>query len=63
VTSYLLDTHALLWWMDGSPLSADATSVLSDEKQDVYASAASLWELSTKSAKGILSLPESFLHH
>lgn len=62
MTAYLLDTHALLWWMDGSQLSAEAMSVLSDETQDVYVSATSVWEVSIKSAKGVLALRPSFLH-
>lgn len=45
----LLDTHALLWWLDGDPrLSAVARSLIGDETTAVFVSAASAWEISTK---------------
>ena len=45
----LLDTHALLWWLDGDPkLSTRARRVIADESNVVLVSAASAWEISTK---------------
>ena len=45
----LLDTHALLWWLDGDPkLSVSAQSAIGDVKNQVFVSAASAWEIATK---------------
>ncbi len=45
----LLDTHALLWWMDGDErLSLQARSLIGDTNQTVLVSAASTWEIATK---------------
>jgi len=45
----LLDTHALLWWLDGDErLSRDARSRVADAKNPVWVSAASAWEVATK---------------
>lgn len=51
----LLDTHALLWWLDGDrKLSRRARAAISDEATTVFVSAASAWELSTKVRLGKL---------
>jgi PIN domain nuclease of toxin-antitoxin system len=45
----LLDTHALLWWLDGDQrLSPTARSLIGDESTIVFVSATSAWEISTK---------------
>ena len=45
----LLDTHALLWWLLGDPaLSPVARSAIADPGNEVFASAASAWEITTK---------------
>ena len=55
--SYLLDSHALLWWwFDPDRLSGAVRSVLSGSENQVLVSAASLWELSLKHHQG--KLPE-----
>jgi PIN domain nuclease of toxin-antitoxin system len=55
VASLLLDTHALLWWLDGDErLSADARSAMSDTSNVVMVSAASAWEITTKHRLGKL---------
>lgn len=52
--SLLLDTHALLWWLDGDKrLSAEARRRIAAE-EDVYVSAASTWEIATKARLGKL---------
>lgn len=54
----LLDTHALLWWLLDSPeLSATARSAIAAPDQRVLVSAATAWELATKSRIG--KLPEA----
>ena len=45
----LLDTHALLWWLDGDErLPAEARERIGDEDNAVLVSAASAWEIATK---------------
>jgi PIN domain nuclease of toxin-antitoxin system len=55
----LLDTHALLRWSlaDGR-LSRRAGDIVSDGSNDVFLSAASVWELAIKYSKGRLELPD-----
>ena len=51
----LLDTHTLLWWLDGDRrLSRRARSVIADDDTVVLVSAASAWEISTKVRLGKL---------
>lgn len=51
----LLDTHALLWWQTDDPrLSARARAAIADEANEVFVSAASAWEIATKSRIGKL---------
>lgn len=45
----LLDSHALLWWLNGSPrLSAAARAAIAEESNEVLVSAASVWEIAIK---------------
>jgi PIN domain nuclease of toxin-antitoxin system len=45
----LLDTHALLWWLDGDRrLSQRARRYIQNEDHVVLVSAASAWEIATK---------------
>jgi len=45
----LLDTHTLLWWLLGDPeLSATARDAIADPRNEVFVSAASAWEITTK---------------
>jgi PIN domain nuclease of toxin-antitoxin system len=51
----LLDTHALLWWLEGNPrLSAAAQTAISDLGNTILVSAASAWEITTKHRIGKL---------
>lgn len=51
----LLDTHALLWWLtDNSRLSQTARSTIADSENDVFASAASGYEIANKQRLGKL---------
>lgn len=51
----LLDTHALLWWAKGMPhLSATAREAIQNDANEVYVSAASAWEITTKHRLGKL---------
>lgn len=51
----LLDTHALLWWLDGDrSLSRKARTAIADEDNVIFVSAASAWEITTKARLGKL---------
>lgn len=51
----LLDTHSLLWWLDGDRrLSRTARNRLQDQDNTVLVSAASAWEITTKARLGKL---------
>ena len=51
----LLDTHAFLWWLDGDRrLSLKARRLIANETNAVLVSAASAWEITTKSRLGKL---------
>jgi len=57
----LLDTHLLLWWLDGSPsLTGQARALISDPGNTVFVSAVSLWEIWLKESLGKLRLPPDF---
>lgn len=51
----LLDTHALLWWLDGDRrLSQRARRLIGSDETTVLISAASAWEICTKFRLGKL---------
>lgn len=51
----LLDTHALLWWLDGDRrLSLKARRAMGSPSNTVLVSAASAWEITTKARLGKL---------
>ena len=54
----LLDTHILLWLLnDPDILTEPERQAIADPANDVFASAASLWEISIKQGLGKLKLP------
>jgi PIN domain nuclease of toxin-antitoxin system len=54
--TYLLDTHALLFWLFGDRrLSARASGLISDPENKLLVSSASGWEIATKHRLGKLS--------
>lgn len=54
----LLDTHALLWWLVGDRrLSRAAHKAIANEMGEVFVSAASAWEVTTKHRIGKLPSP------
>jgi PIN domain nuclease of toxin-antitoxin system len=51
----LLDTHAFLWWLAGDEaLPTRARAAIADEINEVFVSAASAWEITTKHRLGKL---------
>ena len=56
----LLDTQALLWFIDGNPrLSAPALGRIVEPGAELFVSYASVWEIAIKHGKGKLALPET----
>ncbi len=55
----LLDTHALLWWLDDpNQLSRPARAAIRDGRNTVYVSAAVAWEIAIKKGLGKLDAPD-----
>ena len=51
----LLDTHAFLWWLGGDEqLSVAARAAIANDENEVFVSAASVWEIATKHRIGKL---------
>jgi PIN domain nuclease of toxin-antitoxin system len=56
----LIDTHTFLWWNTEDPLlSVHAKEIIADGQNEIFLSAASVWEIVIKTANGRLILPES----
>jgi PIN domain nuclease of toxin-antitoxin system len=61
MTRILLDTHILLWWMQGSAkLSLRSRKLIADPGNVIFVSAASIWEMRIKHGLGKLDLPANF---
>lgn len=57
----LLDTHALLWFVwNHANLSANARSLMTDPKNTLLLSAATIWEIAIKVAIGKLTLADPY---
>ena len=52
----LLDTHLFLWAVDDSPKLTDAARAAIEGADEVYVSAASIWEAATKAGAGKLEV-------
>lgn len=56
--SLLLDTHVFLWWCADNPsLSVGACQAINEGEQDVFVSAATVWEITIKQSLGKLKAP------
>lgn len=56
-----MDTHTLLWAvLDPGRLSPAARTVVADEMNEIFVSAASAWEIATKVRLGKLPMAEPF---
>jgi PIN domain nuclease of toxin-antitoxin system len=59
VNGYLLDTHALLWWLgDPSRLSEQARETIANTSMPVFMSVAAAWEITIKQASGRIHAPD-----
>ena len=55
---YLLDTHVVLWWyLDSDQLSKEHRNLIADGENELYVSAAALWEIEVKRRNGKLDCP------
>ena len=65
--NYILDTHTLIWFMEGDVfLSTNAKRAIEDERNTKYVSISSLWEIAIKISLGKLLLKkplEEFLNN
>jgi PIN domain nuclease of toxin-antitoxin system len=52
----LVDTHFLVWWAAGRKIPKQAASVIQDPANELYASAASVWEIAIKVGLGRLDV-------
>lgn len=60
---FLLDTHALIWWvLDSDSLSKGARRAISEIGNEIYVSAATAWEIGTKFRLGKLPQAGSFVN-
>ena len=58
----LLDTHALIWWVEGDERISDKLRRrLGAPDEDVFVSAATAWEIATKARIGKLDAPKGLL--
>ena len=56
----LLDTHVLLWWIEGDPRISDRShALISDAGNTVSVSVASVWEIAIKAGLGQLEVPSN----
>jgi PIN domain nuclease of toxin-antitoxin system len=58
----LLDTHALIWWVEGDErITPKLRRRIGQRRDEVFVSAASAWEIATKVRIGSLKLPKTLL--
>jgi PIN domain nuclease of toxin-antitoxin system len=57
---FLLDTHTLIWWAEGSPRLPPATDARIRRANLVFVSIASAWEIAIKASLGRLTVPMAF---
>jgi PIN domain nuclease of toxin-antitoxin system len=52
----LVDTHLLVWWVAGRQLPREAVTLIEDSRNELFASAASIWEIAIKAGLGRIAL-------
>src|SRR5262245_42555815 len=58
----LLDTHALVWWVEGDRrITTKVRRRIGQAGEDIFVSAATAWEIATKARIGKLKVPKSLL--
>ncbi len=57
----LLDSHVVIWWLENpSELIPAARAAIANPANEAYVSAASVWEIGLKTAKGKLRIAAEF---
>ena len=60
MSRFLVDTHALLWWLSDDPaLPVTARGAIAEPEAKPLVSVASLWEIAIKRSIGKLEAPET----
>jgi len=60
--NYLIDTHALLWWLFNDPkLCNISRDILKNPQNNIFVSSASAWEIATKHRIGKMPEAEELL--
>ena len=58
----LLDTHVVLWWyLDSPKLKKEHRRIIADSDNEVYVSAAVIWEIEVKRRNGKLVCPPDMM--
>lgn len=58
----LLDTHALIWWVEGDArVTPKVRELIGAPGEDIFVSAATAWEIATKARIGKLRTPRSLI--
>lgn len=58
--NYLIDTHVLIWWdLERSTLSPAVAAILSDARNTIWVSVATVWEIAIKRGVGRLEFDGS----
>ena len=58
----LIDSQIVVWWLSAAePLNAEARDAIADQDNEVYYSAATVWELELEMDRGKLQMPSSYL--
>jgi len=59
---YMIDTHILLWWLDSpEKISLNARSIIENAENQIFVSAACIWEIVIKKSVGKLRAPDNLL--
>ena len=59
---YLLDTHVVLWWyLDSPQLKPEHKRLIANLDNEIYVSAAVIWEIEVKRRNGKLSCPPDMM--
>lgn len=57
-----MDTHVLLWWLtEPEKITQKARKIISDRKEHISVSCASLWEMAIKKGLGRLIIPNNLV--
>jgi PIN domain nuclease of toxin-antitoxin system len=55
---FLIDTHILIWWLEGSSqLSSEVREIMRNGSNAIHLSSGAIWEMSIKQALGRLDVP------